>query len=87
MRGDVVILRAYLGRPYIMKVWEMGKRVVYLAKEEQYLYLLSNDSRAVEPIGFPKEDVFEFNPKIAKAIDTLSEGKSFNWEKLTPFNC
>jgi hypothetical protein len=70
-----------------MKVWEMGKRVVYLAKEEQYLYLLSNDTRAVEPIGFPKEDVFKFDPGIAKAIDRFSEGKAFNWEKLTPLNC
>jgi len=70
-----------------MKVWEVGKSVVYIASDEQFQYLLSNDSRAIGPIGFPKEDVFKFDSTVAKTLDRLSEGKSFNWEKLTPFNC
>jgi hypothetical protein len=86
MRGDLVIVRAYRGKPFVMKVWEVGKRVIYLAKEEQFLYLLSNDSRAVGPIGFPKEDVFKFDPTIAKVIDRFSEEKVFDWERLTPLN-
>jgi hypothetical protein len=87
MRGDMVIVRAYRGRPFIMKVWEVGKSVIYLTKEEQFLYLLSNDSRAVGSIGFPKEDVFKFDPIAAEEIDRFSEEKVFEWNKLTPYNC
>jgi hypothetical protein len=87
MRGETVIVRAYRGRPFLMKVWEVGKEVVYLTKEEQFLYLLSNDSRAIGPIGFPKEDVFKFDPIIAKEVDRFSEEKAFDWNKLKPYNC
>ena len=77
MRGENVIVRAFGGRPLKRRVWDVGDTVVYITDDEQFAKL-SAGRHAVEPIGFPKEDVFK---------DTVNESTfdSIDWSRLVPW--
>jgi len=57
MRGDIVMVRAYGGKALLRRVWDVGERVVYVTNDKEFDKLAAGEP-AVEPIGFPKEDVF-----------------------------
>lgn len=57
MRGDTVIVRAFGGKALLRRVWDVGERVVYVTNDEEFDKLAAGRP-AIEPIGFPKEDVF-----------------------------
>jgi len=78
MRGDVVLVRTFSGKAVKRRVWDVGDTVVYVTNDEQFAKLVAG-KRAVEPIGFPKEDVFE---------DTASGSNPDNvdWARLAPWN-
>lgn len=81
MRGDIVIVRAYGGIPLIRRVWEEGEASIQITNDENMDLLLAGKT-AVEPIGFPKEDVFQFNPEVAKKINSFPAG--WDWDELIP---
>jgi hypothetical protein len=78
MRGDVVLVRTFSGRAVKRRVWDVGDTVVYVTNDEQFERLAAG-KRAVEPIGFPKEDVFK---------DTANESgdDTVDWARLAPWN-
>jgi hypothetical protein len=78
MRGDLVIVRAYKGVPLVRRVWEEVEHGVYITDDTNLKRLLAGED-AIQPIGFPREDVFKFDPEIASKIDDL------DWDRLTPF--
>ena len=78
MRGDLVIVRAYKGVPLVRRVWEEVEHGVYITDDTNLKRLLAGED-AIQPIGFPREDVFKFDPEIAVEIDNL------DWDRLTPF--
>ncbi len=80
MHGETVVVRAFGGVPLIRKVWEVGEDVVYLVSDNHYNLLTKEDPRAIGPIGFPKEDVFLYEPEIVK----LNKKTIPRWEKLRP---
>jgi hypothetical protein len=75
MRGDDVIVRAFGGLPLVRKVWSIGARVIYLTDDEQFQKLKAGKS-ALQPIGFPKEDVFKFDTAILESLK-WSEAKPY----------
>jgi hypothetical protein len=81
MRGEQVIVRAYGGRPLIRKIWDIQEGAVLIVEDGQFQLLINNDARAVGPIGFPKEDVFQFDPVYAKSMNK----KDPDWSILKPF--
>ena len=74
MTGDTVIARGYRNRPLVRKVHSSGDRVVYLVTNEQF-NLITDGKSSVPPIGFPKEDVFEYD-------ETVVTSGSVDWSKL-----
>jgi hypothetical protein len=78
MRGDTVIVRAFGGKPLILKVWSVGARVVYLT-DEGGIEKMQAGAEIIPPLGFPKEDVFKYEPEAAANL------KRVNWAKLAPY--
>lgn len=78
MRGDVVLVRTFSGKAVKRRVWDVGDTVVYVTNDEQFEKLAAG-KRAVEPIGFPKEDVFR---------DTANESSddTVDWARLALWN-
>jgi hypothetical protein len=74
MRGDVVLVRAFGGKALKRRVWDVGESVVYVTNDEQFEKLIAG-KRAIEPIGFPKEDVFN-------DAETESSGDEIDWALL-----
>ena len=74
MRGDTVIVRAYGGKALLRRVWDVGERVVYVTNDEEFDKLAAGRP-AIEPIGFPKEDVF-------RVSETQSRGRNLDWSQL-----
>lgn len=80
MKGQLVIVRAYGGKALIRRIWDVEKNLVYILDEENY-QKLSRGQKALEPIGFPKEDVFKYHPEIAKKLNDKIE-----WTSLEQWN-
>lgn len=78
MRGETVIVRAFGGRPLIKKIWSVGARVVYLLDETDLEKMLAGGG-GVQPIGFPKEDVFRYDPETAGALSEAIWPKLIQW--------
>ena len=76
MRGEIVIIRAFGGQPLIRRIWEIDNKVVYV----------TDDSRQnLISLGFPREDVFKYDPKIAESMEQLYKSGKWAWNKLVPF--
>lgn len=79
-KGSKVVVRDYAGRPLTRLVWEVGSRCVYICTEEQ-MEMLLNDDRTAAPIGFPIEDVFEYDERA----NCFNGGMAFDWGALRCF--
>ncbi len=73
----MVIVRTFGGKPVERRVWDVGESVVYVTNEEEFNKLVAGKP-ALEPIGFPKEDVF-CRPA------NKSSHKRFRWSHLNPW--
>jgi hypothetical protein len=76
-RGEIVLVRAFGGKPLKRRVWDVGVSVVYITNDEHYDRLLAGE-HTVQAIGFPKEDVFQ----VTK--DEHWED-SIDWSRLVPW--
>lgn len=83
MKGDIVIVRTYGGVPLIRRVWEEDESGVYITDDVQLKRLLAG-GYAIQPIGFPREDVFRFDPELAAKMDQFSKRGDWDWNRLTP---
>ena len=77
MQGDKVIVRAYGDRPLVRRVWEVSSGAVFICSEENYKALV-NGQEGLEPVGFPKEYVYKYTPKI-------DLGKRITWDSLNVY--
>lgn len=67
MRGQTVIVRADGGTPLVRKIWQVDDQAVYIT-DDATLAKLAQGQDAPFPIGFPPEDVFEYEPEAAARI-------------------
>jgi hypothetical protein len=72
----LVILRAYGGQPLIRRIFEVTNKVVYVTDDSREDGLVS--------LGFPLEDVFEYDPQLAAKADQLFKKGKWDWNKLKP---
>jgi hypothetical protein len=79
MKGDFVILRTF-DTPLVRRVVEMVDDVIFIASDNEFSRLV-NGLDAADPIGFPSQDVFQYDPKLEK---DLARGK-VEWKRLTPY--
>ena len=84
MRGDLVIVRTYGGKPLVRRVWGVGPNSVYITNDEQFQKLINNVP-ALEPISFPKEDVFVYDRKLVVSMEDMDKSGKFNWSKVVPY--
>jgi len=61
MRGDTVVVKDCAGKPLVRRVWNEDQGTVYIRTEEEYQKALAGGS-ALEPVGFPRGDVYEYDP-------------------------
>lgn len=83
MRGDLIIVKCHGGQPSVRRLWDQDKMAVYVTNDEQ-LSLLLEGKTALWPIGFPREDVFKYDPKLAASMDQLFREGKWDWNKLEP---
>ena len=88
MFGETVLVREYGGRPVICKVWEVTREKVYICTEENFEKLKAHKDRPFPsncfPIGFPKEDVFRYNPKRKAMLSDWRNHPKF-WEQMVNY--
>lgn len=84
MRGDLVIVRAFGGVPLVRRVWEEEGRGVYITDDTHFKRLMAGENGTIQPVGFPREDVFKFDPEIAAVMDELIDNGKWDWTKLVP---
>jgi len=84
MRGDFVIVRALGNIPLIRRLWAEGDYCVYITNNEQF-QLLNEGKGGIEPVGFPREDVFKYDPKLAPSMAKLHKNGKWDWNKLVSF--
>lgn len=80
MKGQMVIIRSFGDKPLIRRVWDTSENLVYITNDKQF-QLLIEGKKAIEPIGFPREDIFQYDPEIAKSLN-----KGCDWNKLKSWN-
>lgn len=79
MRGDRAIVRDFKGRPVVCRVWDEDQTAVYVVNEDGLKLLQSREGAAtLIPIGFPREDVFEYDPDVVKLVGQ----ESVDWSRL-----
>lgn len=77
MRGEMVVVKDFRGRALIRRVWDADAGAVYITDDQQFERLLAGQEGLL-PVGFPREDVFEYRPDIVGSIAT----GSVEWNKL-----
>lgn len=60
-----VLVRASQGEPLVRTVISEGESVIYLANPAR---LSEVQSGQTDPIGFPREDVFIYEPEVARRL-------------------
>jgi len=80
MRGEKVIVRAFDGEPLVRLIWDVAPKTVYICNEEGYQRLLAGEPWM--PIGFPRKDVFQYDPAVAERLTMNWRGDPSIWENL-----
>lgn len=81
MKGDMVIVRAFGGKPLVRRVWGSEANIVYIVSESSYQKLMAHQD-AVLPIGFPRADVFQYDEKLL-AIVQRGFKNPLTWDRLS----
>lgn len=84
MRGERVIVRAFGNQPLARIVWEISENTVFITNDEQFKRLMEGAEDALMPIGFPSEDVFEYDSTWIASLKKEGESRP-NWNKLRPW--
>lgn len=79
-RGLRVIVRTYGDNPCIRKVLSATDTAVFVCREESYEAILAGE-RDSPMVGFPFEDVFQFDETAAAIIEA---GNRPEWGRLRP---
>jgi len=85
MQGDLVIARAYGGVPIVRRVWSESAQGVWITDESNFELLCSGKGGIEPSLGFPRNDVFKYDPNLTASIDELEENEVWDWNQLTPY--
>lgn len=79
MKGDFVVVRSVSG-PLVCRVEEALEKTVFISSPDQH-DLRVKGLPALDPVGFLRADVFEYDQRLKKDI---ARGK-VDWKRLTPY--
>lgn len=85
MRGEKVIVRVFGNKPVTGRVWEVFNGGAYVCSEDHFQQLLEGNG-VLPQIGFPLEDIFEYQDQVAAELESAynsSDTKqlAFAWNK------
>lgn len=80
MRGQKVVVRADGGIALVRRVWETDQNAVYVT-DDAIFACLERGEEAPFPIGFPKTDVFRYEPGVERRIGS----PDWKWSSLSRF--
>jgi hypothetical protein len=81
---DTVIVRAYRGEPLARRVWEATPEAVYICTEERF-QMLEARMRVWPATGFPREDVFVYDPALLEELQAHWQTDPSVWDRATPY--
>jgi hypothetical protein len=81
MQGEKVIVRAFEKEPLVRYIWAVFPDVIYICSEEGYQKLMAGEEW--RPVGFPREDVFQYDPGNGDALSENWRHDPCFWEHLT----
>jgi hypothetical protein len=89
MKGASVLVRAFGGVPLARKVWGEGQRVIYITDDEGFKRLAAGRA-IVSPVGFPKEDVFQFDDRLFRRLESAVKRRDTRnlpgiWSEAKPY--
>lgn len=73
MNGELVIIRAHQGHPLIRRIYRVDNNAVYVTDDSM---------EDIVSIGFPREDVFQYNHELAEKLNKLYKNNKLNWNEL-----
>lgn len=78
MKGDLVLVRTARGAGVVMKVYgEIGQHVAVATVED--FDRIENGESALQPVGFPREDVFKHDSQTSLSLNEIQ------WGLLEPY--
>lgn len=91
MKGELVLAKAFDGRPLVRRLWEKRGMVTLICGEQQFAKLCEGAAEDVIPIGFPAEEVFRYEPELATELEAAFESKDRQrlaalWHGAAPLN-
>jgi hypothetical protein len=81
MRGEMVIVRAFEDRPLVRRVWSADATAVFVCSEENFARL-SAGQEGWMPVGFARQDVYQYDDGIAWALDDTTHANPSLWDRL-----
>lgn len=78
MRGQKVVVRAFGGKALVRRVWVADEDAVYVFDEQEFV-LAVRGQQTLLPVGFPRKDVFEYEPGLEGHM------ASVDWRRLRPW--
>jgi len=85
MRGQRVVCRDVNGIPLVRRVWAISEKKVYVHDEANF-FRHGSGEEYLEPVGFPREDVFVLDSG-GDAISDVAAARGFTWGDMRPINC
>jgi hypothetical protein len=82
MKGETVIVRAYGNEPLVRRVWATTEHGVFICTNENFDDL-DNGRKALNPVGFHWEDVFEYDEVKLRALERGYKEKPALWNRMT----
>ena len=73
MRGQKVLARAFQDAPKVLRLWEVVPGGYLLCGDAEFTEL-ANGNIDILPVGFPAEDVFEYEPALVERIEGVLTG-------------
>jgi hypothetical protein len=82
IKGQVVVCKDVIGLPIVRVVWDSNDSLVFIHTREQFDLRMSGEAH-LEPVGFPKEDVFVMDEDVL--ADAKRSGE-LPWPRLAVYN-
>jgi hypothetical protein len=75
-KGELVIIKSFGGMPLIRRIYKLNEKVVYITCDSM---------EGIISLGFPREDVFKYDPNVAFSMVQLYKTGKWEWNKLVPY--
>lgn len=66
--GEFVVVRDYQSRPVVCRVSGVSPTAVYVSSDAEYAKII-NGMEALEPVGFPRVDVFRYDATVQALLE------------------